>query len=374
MIARSRWAYQPLFQFASIVALLGAVAAIAQPPRSGDRDIYQRVGRRVVVLDCDDIHCFRLLPAIVLEHLPGPSMAKWKAYAVVTNAAAALAIGALCTTLGLSLRASSFATWIAAFGFGPLQSVFDPYTSDPMMYLIGPLLIADLVRDRIGQATLIGCVGVLSKEFAAAPLWIFALASAVRRRWDAAARTALAASTATLVWLTLQTILLTIYNYNYGGNKSVDLFHGSYFVVWLRALGWPRAIAYLLLTFGPLLILFGAGWRRAGDTLRAIAVCSVPALVAFVYVQQPDRALWNFHFVVIPIAMLVLEELPDRLCWAFVVAFAIANVRLGDDQPAAFMWIRGVTLGASVVLALVAARRAGRHDVHAPPARGVPCE
>src|SRR5207237_8285878 len=130
-------------------------------------------------------------------------------------------------------------------------------------------------------------------------------------------------------------------NYTYGGNRSVDLFHGSYFAVWVRALGWPRAIAYLLLTFGPLLILLAAGWRRSGQTLRLLALCSLPAVAAFVYVQQPDRALWNFHFVVIPIAMLVLEALPDSWCWAFVVTFAIANVRLGEDQPAALAWVRG---------------------------------
>jgi hypothetical protein len=374
MIARSRWALHPLVLFTIIAAVLGAAAAIAQPAQSGDRDIYQRIGRRVIVLDCDDIHCFRLLPAILLEHLPGASIVKWKAYAVVANAAAAIAIGALCTVLGLSARASAFAAWIAAFGFGPFQSVFDPYTSDPMMYLMGPVLLVELVRDRIGRAALLGAAGVLSKEFAAVPLWIFALTAAVRRRWTTAARAGLAALTATLVWLTLQTLLLTIYNYSYGGNKSVDLLHGSYFVVWVRALGWARAVAYLLLAFGPLLILLAAGWRRAGDMLRLLAVCSLPAVAAFVYVQQPDRALWNFHFVVIPIAMLALEELPDALCWTFVVSFAIANVRLGDEQPAALTWIRGVALSVSIVVAIVAAvrvRREGHGVVRAP---GFQCE
>jgi len=359
MVPPSRWA-QPV-RFAVIVAVLGVVATIAQTPQSADQDIYQQIGRSGIVLNCADIHCFRVLPAPILEHLPGPSVVKWKAYAVVTNAAGAVALGMLCGVLGLSARASGFATWIAAFGLGPLQSVFDPYTSDPVMYLVGPVLVAELLRNRIGRATLVGSAGVLFKEFAAAPLWIFALASALRRQWNVAARVALAASTATLVWFTLQTVLLTVFNYSYGGNKSVDLLHGGYLAVWLAALGWPKAIAYLIVTFGPLFLLMAAGFPRAGQPLRALTVASLAPAAVLMYVQQPDRALWNFHFLVIPIAMLVLQELPDRLCWMFVVAFAAANLRLGEPQPAAVSWIRGVMFGVSIALALAAVARARQH-------------
>jgi len=349
-------------RFTAIALLLGAVAIVAPAPRSADSDIYQKIGRHVVVIDCADIHCFRILIAPIVEHLPGLSLAKWRTYAVVTNAAAALALGRLCFVLGLSSRAAAFATWISAFGLGPFQSIFDPYTSDPLMYMLGPLLVADLVRDRIGRAALVASVGVLAKEFAAAPLWMFALVSALRRRWQTAARVALAASTATLVWLTLQTVLMTLYNYTYGGNKSVNLLAGSYFVVWLSAVGWPRAVAYLLMAFGPLFVLMAVGLVRAGRTCRLLALSSLPAVIIFAYVQQPDRALWNFHFVVIPLAVLVLQELPDTLCWAFVVAFGLANLRLGESQPAIFSWIRGLMLTMSMVLAIVAATAALRRD------------
>jgi hypothetical protein len=348
----------PLFRFCLIALLLGVIAAVAQEPQSSDKVIYQSIGQRVTVVDCADIHCFRILPAPLIEHLPGPSLVKWKAYAVVTNAAAAMALGALCLALGLTRRASEIATWIAAFGLGPLQSVFDPYTSDPVMYLLGPVLTVELLRHQMGRATLVGSLGVLSKEFAAAVLWIFSLASALQHRWETAARAAAAASTATLVWLAMQTLLLTVYNYTYGGNKSANLLTGSYFVVWLNALGWPRAVAYMLLAFGPLLVLMAAGFSRSPRVMRALALASLPAAVAFVYVQQPDRALWNFHFVVIPIAMLVLQELPNRLCWTFVAAFGAANLRLGENSPLALSWFRGVMLAVSVILAIIAVARA----------------
>src|SRR4026209_2549049 len=91
-------------QFVTIVAVLGAIAAIAGTPAAGDRDVYQKIGRQLFVLDCHDIHCYRLLPAPIIEHLPGPSLVKWRAYAVLTNAAAAMAPGRLCLARGLSRR------------------------------------------------------------------------------------------------------------------------------------------------------------------------------------------------------------------------------------------------------------------------------
>src|SRR4051794_37537432 len=149
---------RPAVRFIAITLLLGAIAMVAQAPPSGDRSLYQTIGRQLVLYDCHDVHCYRILPALILEHLPGPSVLKWKAYAVATTAAAALALGQLCLVLGLSPRAAGFATWISAFGFGPLQSIFDPYTSDPVMYLLGPLMMADLLRDRVGRAGVVGAV------------------------------------------------------------------------------------------------------------------------------------------------------------------------------------------------------------------------
>ena len=349
-------------RFLAIAVVLGAIAVAGHTPQSADRDIYQTIGRQLILLDCHDVHCYRILPAPLLEQLPGPSLVKWKIYAVLANAAAAIALGRLCLTLGMSTRAAGFATWIAGLGFGAQQSVLDPYTSDPVMYLLAPLMMADLLADRIGRAGFVGSVGVLAKEFAAAPLWIFTLLSGLQRRWHTALRAALAASTATLVWFALQTTLMTLYNYSYGNNPSViRLLEGGYFGVWTSALGWPRALAALFMAFGPLFVLMPAGFARASHTLRLLAVASLPAMAAFVYVQQPDRALWNFHFVAIPIAILALEALPDRLCWPFIAAFGIANLKLGENQPAAVSWIRGVMLAVSLALAVFAVVAARRH-------------
>ena len=343
----------PLRQFLLIASLLGLVAVAAQSPASSDRDVYEKIGRHFVVLDCRDVHCFRALVATVLERLPGPSLVKWKVYAVAANAGAALAIGRLSIALGLSTRAALLATWLAALGFGPMHSVYDPYTSDPLMYLLGPLVVTDLLRGRRLRPGLLATVGVFAKEFAAAPLWIFTAFLALQRQWQAAARTLLLATTASIVWLSLQTVLIALYNYGYGANPSVDLAGGGYISVWISTLGRGWAALYLFVAFGPLFVLLPFGWMRAGTTLRLLAVASLPAMAAFLYVQQPDRALWNFHFVVIPIAVLALDALPGWACWLFVACFGGANLRLSVTPP--FLLVtQPAWLVASVALALAA--------------------
>ena len=130
----------------------------------------------------------------------------------------------------------------------------------------------------------------------------------------------------------------------------------------MAALGPARGPpAYLFLAFGPLFVLLAAGLMRADRTLRLLAWSALPPAIAFMYVQQPDRALWNFHFVVIPIAMLVLQELPDRLCWLFVIAFWCSQrPLLGVQQPAVVSWIRFAMLVVSLAIAAMALASASR--------------
>src|SRR5690242_3118211 len=106
---------RPFAFFALLVVLLGAIAAVSpEPSYRTDRDTYQRTGKMVVVPDCSDIHCFRVLIAWVLEPLPGASQLKWKIYATLANAGAAIALGRLCLLLGFSTRASTLAAWLSA--------------------------------------------------------------------------------------------------------------------------------------------------------------------------------------------------------------------------------------------------------------------
>jgi hypothetical protein len=324
---------RPLVHTLAIVAVLATVAALAPPPPSSDRDQYERVGRHVVIRGCSDIHCFRVLVAAVLEHLPGPGPVKWKTYAVLANAGAALAVGRFCVLLGLSGSAAVAAMWIAALGTGSLYSLFDSYTSDPLMYLAGPLMAVAVWQGNIRRAGAIGTVGVFAKEFAWAPLWIFALTAAFDRRWSTVKRLVLPAIGVTVVWAIWHFGLMLLFGYRHGFTRSTHLLDGGYIVMWLNSVGFGGAVTYLFLTFGALYFLLPAGLALGGASVRHLFLASLPAVAAFMYVQQPERALWNFHFIVIPTAVLALQDVPGWMRAAFTAAFGAANLRFGAQLP-----------------------------------------
>jgi hypothetical protein len=350
--------------FIATAIVLGAIAAKAPQPVSDDRGVYIDIGRQVPLADCYNLHCGRFLVAAIIEDLPGPSLPKWKLYAVLANAGAAVAVGHFAVSVGLSEESWPFAVWLSALGSGSLYSLFDCYTSDPLMYLMGPLLSILLLRGRILRAGLFSAATVFAKEFAAVPLWIFAVVHAFQRNWHQARQTLLAAMTVTLIWMTEQAVLFALYDYGYGSIKSTDVWHGGYLAFWLRSVGVINGIKYLFIAFGALYILFPLGWIRSPRLLRLIAVAAVPAVCAFMFVQQPERALWNYHFIVIPIAVAALNTLPGWAGWLYVASFGVTNLRFGAQLQTSYAGRLSIVL--TVVLAAVALwRGAGAWRINA---------
>ena len=347
---------RPTLHAAAILLVLAAVAVIAPVPAESNRDFYEHSGRDVVMPGCLGGDCFRPLIPVVLERLPGPSLVKWKTYAVIANAIGAVAVGRFALMLGLSSTGALAAMWLSALGQGTLYSLFDAYSSDPLMYMLGPLMAIWLWRGQYERASLAGLVGIFAKEFAAAPLWIFMLLAGLDRRFHAAARLLAAAATITLIWLATHASYMALQNYAYGSTASADLLHGGFLATWLRSVRVTGALMYLFTSFSALYLLWPVGLVRCSRELRLLAVAAVPALVAFVYVEQPERALWNFHFIVIPLAALVLQQLPGWMTTVFVACFGVANLRFGAQLP-----IRGparIAVVLSLAIAAIAAVRA----------------
>ena len=342
--------------FVALVAVLGAIAALAPAPWIlTDEPVYEATAKQFVVRDCSDLQCFRVLVPWILGRLPGAPAMRWKAYAVVSVAAAAVALGRYCMVIGLTPRAAQLATWLLALGFGPLLTMFNPFTADPVMFLAGPLLATELFKRRNGRAALFASAAVFAKEVAAAPLWIFTAWSVLRRDWGAAARTLAAAVAASLVWVWLQLWLVIGYNYSYGGSKSTDLLHGGDLAVWIGTLG-PRGAAVALFTsLGGLLLLIPAGFARADRDVRLLALAGLPAAALLCYVQQPDRALWNFHYLLLPLAAVSLQALPNILCWLFIACYGAANLRVGAQlsfiPEARWALLMSIAIAAGAVVA-----------------------
>jgi hypothetical protein len=335
----------------ALVLVLTSVAALAPEPwYQTDREHYQELGRDIVQQDCSSLHCSRALLAAIIERLPGPSIPKWKAFAVIGNVWAAGAVGILSLQLGLTPTAAVLALWLSGLGFGGLFTLFDPYSADPLMFALGPVLTTLLSRGRLETAGVLSAIGVFAKEFAAAPLWIATAAAALARRWFEALRTGTVAFAVTTLWLMLQVGLVVGFNYSYGGNPSADLLGGGYIVHWFRELGARVALGALLTEYGPLYVLIPAGFLLAPLPLKRLACASVPALLAFMYVQQPDRALWNFHFVATPLAAIVLERASIAWVLALLGSFAVANLRLAAQLQ--FLPAARYALALSMLIAL----------------------
>lgn len=348
-----------LWYAAVLVIALGAIAQLSPlPDRVTDRDIYERTAADRIVPDCNDLHCFRALVSWTLGVLPGPSTLKWRSYAVVCNAAAAVMVLQLCLTFGFSARAAWTASLISAFGFGSLYTLHDAYTSDPLMYLLGPLMTNELMRARTGVAALIGTVGVFAKEFAAAPLFLFTLYEALERRWSDALGTLVAANAVFIVWAVFHLTMIIGFNYGYGGTTSTKFLSGGGIGPWLQEQSLRGVASAMFNEFGALYLLAPAGLVLAPQPLRRLTIAAAPIALAFCYVQQPDRALWNFHFLVAPLAALALDRAAIGIAALTVALFAFANLRVGAQLP--FVPAARFALGLSLVCAVVVVAQALR--------------
>ena len=338
---------------------LAAIAASASHARMPDSYWYTSMAERPIIPGCSSIACFRVLVSWAMWLLPGIEL-KWRIYAVIFNALAGLAVFDLSLRLGLSRRAAAIAMALSTFGFGSLWTLFEPFNSDPLIFFLSPLLTRWLLEGRAALVFVVTSVGVLAKEFIVAPLAIFALAEAWLHRWPQAVRTACIATGAFVVWLGLQFSLIHWYGYNYAGNASAKIGSGGYLWFWLTHEPLTTSLMAQFVEFGALYFVMPVGFVKAPPPLKALTVGAIPIACVFCYVQQPDRALWNFHFLTSPLSAIVLERLSNRMVVAFVGLFLLANLRVGAQVS--FVPAARYALAASTLIGLMAAIGAGRSE------------
>jgi hypothetical protein len=332
--------------------VLSLVAWLSPAPFPTDQLMMERVGQGVIVPGCADLNCFRILVPAALEALPGPSLPRWRTYAVLANLGGAVAAGWLAVALGLSRQAALLTLWLSAMAAGSMATVHHPYNADPFVLMLAPVLTVLLVAGRHAAAWMLATAGIFAKEFAAVPHFIAAGAAALGRDWPAFGRGLLHAIGIFCVWVGLQFGLMSAFNYSYNENPSSQLLEGGYLGYWMRHLSPASALFTVFGAFGAVYLLLPMGLWMAPPTLRHLAIAAVPAAVAFVYVATPERALGNFYFLVIPAAAMVLASLPAPATALFVACYALANLRIGaqvPDVPAS-----RYALACSVLIAFVA--------------------
>jgi len=315
---------------AGLLVVAGTMAFVApQPPFETDRGVYERMGHEWLVPGCNDFHCFRPLVSWVLGRLPGPPIVIWKAYSVLAQVGAGLAMAYWVMRWGVSGSTARMVAWLTALGSGACYTLFDPYTSDPLMHLLAPVLMLLIDRGRVVSATAISVAGIMAKEFAAVPIIVGAAYRALRGQWRDASRLALAGLVVVSAWAGWQLFARNILAYTTGPTYSADLTTGSFLVFWLLTLS-PSLVATLMaMVLGGLWLLWPVGLLWGPRELRQLTFASVPAILIFNALQQPDRALWNFAFVLMPAVAIVLDRVPPVMGWLFVAAQAVLNARFG---------------------------------------------
>jgi len=159
-----------------------------------------------------------------------------------------------------------------------------------------------------------------------------------------------------IVWMAFTLTLMVAFNYSYGGTDSAKLSSGAGIGPWLQRLSIRGALSAMFDEFGPLYVLAPIGIWLAPSELRRLVIAALPIAAVFGYVQQPDRALWNFHFLVSALGGLALDAAGGALIPLVLVPFAVGNLKVGAQLtvvPAARFG-----LGVSCLFAVIAAVRA----------------
>jgi len=335
-----------------MLVVLTLVAALSPMPYPTDQAMMERVGQGVIVPGCADLNCFRILVPATVEALPGSSTVRWRGFAVVANAGTAIAAAYLALALGLSAAGATWTAWLAATGAGSFATVHHPYNADPFVLLLAPIVTSLLLRDRMMPAGILATIGIVAKEFGAAALYISATAAALGRRWRQSARQFLLAFAVTGLWLALQLWLMAAFDYSYNDNPSSKLLSGGYLRLWVAHVTPVSAAAAVFGAFGAVYLLLPSGWSLAPARLRQLTLGAIPAMAVLVYVATPERALWNFFFLVLPLAALVLERASTAVAVAFIASLAIANLRIGGQLMA--LPSSRYAVATSIVIALIA--------------------
>ena len=340
---------------AALLVVAGAMAWLApEPAYETDRGVYERMGHEWLVPGCNDFHCFRPLVSWVLGRLPGPPIVIWKAYAVFAQVGAGIAMAYWVMRWGVSASTARMVAWLTALGSGACYTLFDPFTPDPLMHLLAPVLMLLIDRGSVLSATALSVAGVMAKEFAAVPIIVGAAYRAVRDQWHDASRLALGSVVVLSVWSGWQLFARNVLGYTTGPTYSADLTTGGFLVFWLLTLS-PSLVAVLMaMVLGGLWLHWPAGLLWGPRALRQLTFASVPAILIFNALQQPDRALWNFAFVLMPAVALVLDRVPPVMGWMFVAAQAVLNARFGAQlvqaPPARFSFAVAAILAVAILL------------------------
>jgi len=352
--------------------VLSAVTPLMAPPepRLTDRGAYESVGKDAFAPNCGvTVYCYRVLVPVLLEQLPINPETRWRAYRWAANTAAGAVIAG--TTVSLIAGASplvvgALVTVIVQASFGFAFTAYDPYSAEPMVYLLLAVLTWCWFNQRWFAALAVGLVGVFAKETVALMSGAMALAAMIARRhgwrlWIVQA----AVVGATL--LLFHWIMDTYWGWGISANAAAKFSQGSWLALWWNHNpGVLRKLTFLFVPFGFAWLYAAVGYRFAPPPLRHLVIGAAVPFLALNYLQNPERALANLFFVVAPLAAVLLARVPPPLALAAVVSNGLLTATAGSGSAwmpeARYLFVPAAVAAAWVLWSLRRALIPGGHD------------
>jgi hypothetical protein len=352
-----RWVILLLFN-AALAALIQSAAPTQ--PKLTDRAEYDYNSVQPLADFCPHtIYCYRVLVPMLLAPVPLEPEWRWRGLQWLAHTATGTIVAVAAMPAGSPWIASVLLQGSYAFTF----TAYDPYTPDPVVFLIAALLLYCWIRDRALAATLIAVVFVFAKETVA--LIAVAPAIAVMVFHDRPARWRWLVPAA-LAWVTLLTFhwyMDTYAGWGIARNPAASFSTGSWLALWWK--NNPSLILKGLIvfsTFGFAWLFALLGYRHASPAVRQLAVGAAAPLLGLAYVQTPERALGNAFFVIVPLAAAFLSRVTPAAAWAAAITNALVTAKIGLSTD----WLPSTTilmLPASLSAAWAVASSRRRHRI-----------
>lgn len=328
-----------------VVVLLNAALSIAMQavtppvPERSDRAKYEYAGTHPLAPSCpqtDVLYCYRVLVPALLEQIPADPDLRWRVYRWTATTAAGIVVSMTTASLTGSAQAAIIASVLTQGSYGFAFTAYDPYSADPATFLMIAILAWCWLHDRWLIAAALGIIGIFAKETIAVMSAATALAAIVpprRRTWPA---WVVQAAIVFIVLVVYRWVMQTYFDWaiNPGSASFLqnDLDKGGWLILWLHG-NPPATQAFLIFASFAFAWLYAIlGFREAPAEWRHLVLGAALPFLALNYVQNPERALGNLFFVVIPLASITLARVPVALAFAAALFSALLSARSGSSS------------------------------------------
>ena len=308
--------------------LSAAMQALAPAqPRMTDRNDYEYSGQHPLDANCPNtIYCYRILVPVLLEQVPMDPERRWRGLQWLAHATTGSLVAMATAPIGSPLIASVLLQTSYAFTF----TAYDPYTADPVVFLICALILYLWFVDRAFTVAVVAALGVFAKETVALVASVPGLAVLPWSDRSARWRWLVPAALAWPILLGFHWYMDTYAGWGISKNAAANFETGSWLAIWWRMN--PSLAKKALMLFAPFGFAWAfaiAGYRHATRPFQQLAAGAVLPMLALVYVQTPERALGNAFFVVIPLAAAFLAQVPPTAAWAAAITTGLVTARIG---------------------------------------------